>query len=219
MAHGHAKFERLVATPCLRSRGRGRDWRFFGKKALTEDRAGEEDACRGRTTTYFSEGFPALVTSVAVPKLPLPRTLTRRYRSMMAAVRFSRTSRQRDSSASGSRGADEAIDARQISVVRARKSPECRARSTGGPVRRTERTSGGCADGCASSGSETARIIMLTFLVLSSAREYFRGSADTWKIKIFRLFTHWSLLKTENFLAFGDKGRVGEGAFGNRARF
>jgi hypothetical protein len=61
---------------------------------LTEDRVGEEDACRGRTTTYFSEGFPALVTSVAVPKLPLPRTLTRRYRSMMAAVRFSRTSRQ-----------------------------------------------------------------------------------------------------------------------------
>ena len=61
--------------------------------------------------------------------------------------------------------------------------------------------------------SETARIIMLTFLVLSSAREYFRGSADTWKIKIFRLFTHWSsLLKAENFLAFGDKGRVGERA-------
>lgn len=197
MAHGRAKFERLVATPCLRSRGRGRDWRFFGKKALTEDRAGEEDACRGRTTTYFSEGFPALVTSVAVPKLPLPRTLTRRYRSMMAAVRFSRTSRQRDSSASGSRGADEAIDARQISVVRARKSPECRARSTGGPVRRTERTSGGCADGCALSerdGVDFSR----------RAREYFRGSADTWKIKIFRLFTHWSLLKTENFLAFGD---------------
>lgn len=60
--------------------------------------------------------------------------------------------------------------------------------------------------------AETARIIMLTFLVLSSAREYFRGSADTWKIKIFRLFTHWSLLKTENFLAFGGKGRVGERA-------
>ena len=43
MAHGRAKFERLVATPCLRSRGRGRDWRFFGKNALTEDRAGEEE--------------------------------------------------------------------------------------------------------------------------------------------------------------------------------
>ena len=155
MKRGGAKFERLVATPCLRSRGRGRDWRFFGKKALTEDRVGEEDACRGRTTTYFSEGFPALVTSVAVPKLPLPRTLTRRYRSMMAAVRFSRTSRQEIRALRESRGADEASDARQISVVRARKSPECRARSTGGPIRRTERTSGGCADGCAYCGGES----------------------------------------------------------------
>ena len=35
------------------------------------------------TTTYFSAGFPARVTNVAVPKLPLPNTLTRRYRSMV----------------------------------------------------------------------------------------------------------------------------------------
>ena len=219
MAHGRAKFERLVATPCLRSRGRGRDWRFFAKKSVDRRSRGRGGRVPERTTTYFSEGFPALVTSVAVPKLPLPRTLTRRYRSMMAAVRFSRTSRQRDSSASGSRGADEAIDARQISVVRARKSPECRARSTGGPVRGTERTSGGCADGCALSdvGDGENNVDFVDFS--RRAREYFRGSADTWKIKVFRLFTHWSLLKTENFLAFGDKGRVGEGAFGNRARF
>lgn len=95
-----------------------------------------------------------MVTSVAVPKLPLPRTLTRRYRSM-AAVRFSRTSRHRKSSASESRGADEAIDGRRLGVVRSRKAPESLGRSSGGHVRRTEQTSGGCADGCAYCGGES----------------------------------------------------------------
>ena len=95
-----------------------------------------------------------MVTSVAVPKLPLPRTLTRRYRSM-AAVRFSRTSRHRKSSASESRGADEAIDGRRLGVVRSRKAPESLKRSSGGHVRRTEQTSGGCADGCAYCGGES----------------------------------------------------------------
>ena len=66
-----------------------------------------------------------MVTSVAVPKLPLPRTLTRRYRSM-AEVRFSRMSRHRKSSASESRGAGQAIERGRLGVVRSRKSPECR---------------------------------------------------------------------------------------------
>ena len=89
-----------------------------------------------------------MVTSVAVPKLPLPRTLTRRYRSM-AEVRFSRMSRHRKSSASESRGAGQAIERGRLGVVRSRKSPECRGKSTGEHVRRTEHASGGCADGCA----------------------------------------------------------------------
>ena len=63
---------------------------FFCQKALTEmiDRCGRSiTSPYSLTTTYFSLGFPAFVTNVAVPKLPLPSTLMRRYRSMVATER------------------------------------------------------------------------------------------------------------------------------------
>lgn len=46
--------------------------------------------------------------------------------------------------------------------------------------------------------SETARV-MLTFLV---GERVFSRECRHVENYIFRLFTHWSLLKTENFLAF-----------------
>ena len=153
MAHGRAKCERLVATPGLRSSGRGPRLAFLRKKSVDRRSRGRGGRVPRTYHDVFLGGVPRLGHERGGAETALAQDLDATVPLHDGRGAILSDVASRDSSASGSRGADEASDARQISVVRARKSPECRARSTGGPVRRTERTSGGCADGCASSGA------------------------------------------------------------------